>query len=108
SNRTADLPGAGSRRPPGELGVAVRQTYRHAQRVGDLERRHGLPAREPVDGALVPAILEWAQGGYLADVLDLAGIGAGDLVRQCKQLLDVLDQVAAAAPTPELSEAAWE
>ncbi|MGO1509272.1 MAG: DEAD/DEAH box helicase [Actinomycetales bacterium] len=108
SNRTAELPGAGVRRPPGELGVAVRQTYRHAQRLGEIEVRHGLPAGEPVDDALVRAILEWAQGGYLVDVLDLAGIGAGDLVRQCKQLLDVLDQIATAAPTPELSQSAWE
>ncbi|MGO1173024.1 MAG: DEAD/DEAH box helicase [Actinomycetaceae bacterium] len=108
SNRTAELPGAEVRRPTGELGVAVRQTYRHAQRLGEIEVRHGLPAGEPVDDALVRAILEWAQGGYLVDVLDLAGIGAGDLVRQCKQLLDVLDQIATAAPTPELSQSAWE
>ncbi|MGC5616873.1 DEAD/DEAH box helicase [Georgenia sp. Z1491] len=108
SNRTADLAAAGAARPPGPLGEAVRRTHRHAARLADLERAHGLPPTEPVDDALVRAILEWAQGGYLIDVLDLAGIGAGDLVRQCKQLLDVLDQIATAAPSPELAHAAWE
>jgi ATP-dependent RNA helicase HelY len=63
---------------------------------------------EPVDDALVPAVLAWARGGELTDVLDRAGIGAGDFVRQCKQLLDVLDQITQAAPSAELSQAAWE
>ncbi|MGC5627262.1 DEAD/DEAH box helicase [Georgenia sp. Z1344] len=108
SNRTADLAAAGAGRPSGALGEAVRRTHRHAARLADLERGHRLPPTEPVDDALVRAVLEWAQGGYLVDVLDIAGIGAGDLVRQCKQLLDVLDQVASAAPSPELAHAAWE
>jgi ATP-dependent RNA helicase HelY len=108
SSRTNDLAAPGRPRLDGPLGDAVRATARHATRIGDIERAHGLPPMEPVDDALVPAVLAWARGGELTDVLDRAGIGAGDFVRQCKQLLDVLDQITQAAPSAELSQAAWE
>jgi ATP-dependent RNA helicase HelY len=97
SSRTNDLAAPGRPRLDGPLGDAVRATARHATRIGDIERAHGLPPMEPVDDALVPAVLAWARGGELTDVLDRAGIGAGDF-----------DQITQAAPSAELSQAAWE
>jgi ATP-dependent RNA helicase HelY len=55
------------------------------------------------------AIHRWATSGDLASALaasDATGTGsplsAGDFVRWCRQVLDMLDQVRNAAPTPAL------
>ncbi|CAM5736757.1 DEAD/DEAH box helicase OS=Streptomyces microflavus OX=1919 GN=G3I39_41495 PE=4 SV=1 [Streptomyces microflavus] len=40
----------------------------------------------------------WASGRTLDEVLREAEMPAGDFVRWCKQVIDVLGQVAAAAP----------
>ncbi|WP_371814197.1 hypothetical protein [Phycicoccus sp. HDW14] len=39
----------------------------------------------------------WASGGRLDDVLRGQDMAAGDFVRRCKQLVDLLDQVGDAA-----------
>ena len=49
---------------------------------------------------LVRTVLDWAQGAPLVDVLSRADLAAGDLVRWCKQVIDVLDQLREAAPDP--------
>ena len=48
----------------------------------------------------------WAAGRGLDAVLRDADIAAGDFVRWCKQVIDVLDQVAKAAPDARLRETA--
>jgi ATP-dependent RNA helicase HelY len=48
---------------------------------------------------------DWAQGAHLDAVID-ADLAAGDFVRWCKQVIDLLDQLADAAPTPGLRETA--
>jgi ATP-dependent RNA helicase HelY len=73
------------------------------------ERTHRIaPSREPDDG-FVSVIYRWAGTGDLAAALaaaDASGNGspllAGDFVRWCRQVLDLLDQVRNAAPDPEL------
>jgi ATP-dependent RNA helicase HelY len=65
------------------------------------ETRLGLdPSREP-QPALAAAMHIWARGGRLDRALDAAAdsgaeLSAGDFVRWCKQVLDLLDQLAAA------------
>ena len=39
----------------------------------------------------------WAEGKSLEDVLETSGLAAGDFVRNCKQLLDLLRQIEAVA-----------
>jgi len=70
------------------------------------------PSREPDEG-FVPAIHRWATTGDLAaalDASDVAGSGAalpaGDFVRWCRQVLDLLDQVRNAAPESSVRTAA--
>ncbi|HZY77030.1 MAG TPA: DEAD/DEAH box helicase [Jatrophihabitantaceae bacterium] len=65
------------------------------------ETRLGLPATSEPDIGLVRAIHRWASGQSLARALEAASAGgselaAGDFIRWCKQLLDLLDQIAAA------------
>ncbi|QOR72464.1 DEAD/DEAH box helicase [Ruania alkalisoli] len=94
--------------PDGPLAVAVRETVRTSRRLENLEREHRLSPSGAVDLGLVRPMYTWACGGSLAAVLDTAPIAAGDFVRWSRQVLDLLDQVAIAAPTPRLRETARE
>ena len=69
-------------------------------------------SREPDEG-FAPAVYRWATTGDLSAALaasDVAGNGsplpAGDFVRWCRQVLDLLDQVRNAAPESSLRTAA--
>jgi ATP-dependent RNA helicase HelY len=48
----------------------------------------------------------WASGDRLDAVLRGQDMAAGDFVRRCKQLVDLLDQVGDAAADPELRRTA--
>ena len=95
--------------PTGKLRRALNQTRRLWTELRTDEQRHRLSqSREPDDG-FVPAIYRWATTGDLTTALaasDSAGTGsplsAGDFVRWCRQVLDLLDQVRNAAPDPAL------
>ncbi len=110
-SRGADGPGGPPMvQPPTEaVRRALYQTRKLAASLRADERRHGITAgREPDDG-FVAAVYRWARTGDLASALDAsdaAGAGsplsAGDFVRWCRQVLDLLDQLRNAAPEPEL------
>jgi ATP-dependent RNA helicase HelY len=95
--------------PTGKLRRALNQTRRLWTELRADEQRHRVTySREPEDG-FVPAIYRWATTGDLTTALaasDASGTGtplsAGDFVRWCRQVLDLLDQVRNAAPTPVL------
>ncbi|MDT5192118.1 MAG: ATP-dependent helicase HelY, partial [Mycobacterium sp.] len=77
------------------------------------EQRHRLPPSREPDPGFVAAVHRWATTGDLTSALaasDASGSGtplsAGDFVRWCRQVLDLLDQVRIAAPTPALRTAA--
>jgi ATP-dependent RNA helicase HelY len=99
----------GSAVPTGKLRRALNQTRRLWTEVRADEQRHRLTgSREPDDG-FVAAIFRWTTTGDLTTALaasDSSGTGtplsAGDFVRWCRQVLDLLDQVRNAAPTPAL------
>jgi ATP-dependent RNA helicase HelY len=55
-----------------------------------------------LDPGFTPTIFAWAEGKPLEDVLAASGMAAGDFVRTCKQLLDLLRQVEEVAG-PEVS-----
>ena len=96
---------------------AVRRALAETRRLSDAlradEHQHRLnPARQPDEG-FVPAVYRWATTGNLAaalDASDVAGNGAplsaGDFVRWCRQVLDLLDQVRNAAPEAGVRRAA--
>jgi ATP-dependent RNA helicase HelY len=46
-----------------------------------------------LDPGFMPTVFDWAEGKALEDVLATSGLTAGDFVRNCKQLLDLLRQV---------------
>jgi ATP-dependent RNA helicase HelY len=108
--RGGDGPGAvGAEVPTPRLRQALQQTSRLSTKLRADEQTHRIsPSREPDDG-FVTVIYRWARTGDLAAALaaaDAAGSGsplsAGDFVRWCRQVLDLLDQVRNAAPDDDL------
>jgi len=95
--------------PTQPLRQALQQTSRLSTALRADEQTHRIaPSREPDDG-FVNVIYRWARTGDLAAALAAAeptGAGsplvAGDFVRWCRQVLDLLDQVRNAAPDAEL------
>jgi ATP-dependent RNA helicase HelY len=110
-----DTPGApaGLEAPTAALRRALARTRRTSAELRADEQRHRIgPSREPDDG-FVAAVYRWATTGDLTTALaasDVAGSGsplsAGDFVRWCRQVLDLLDQVRNAAPTAAMRTAA--
>src|SRR5882757_1467529 len=73
-----------------------------------LERAHRLSFLREPDLGFVRAAHAWATGKGLASVLREADLTAGDFVRWCKQLIDLLGQLARCADSAvaETAEAA--
>jgi ATP-dependent RNA helicase HelY len=109
--RGGDGPGApfAAEAPTPRLRQALHQTAKLSFALRADEQTHRIaPSREPDDG-FVNVIYQWARTGDLAASLaaaDATGSGspllAGDFVRWCRQVLDLLDQVRNAAPDPEV------
>jgi ATP-dependent RNA helicase HelY len=89
--------GLAPRVPGGPVKVALAETVRIWSALDDRERELRLdPSREP-DLGLTWAIHQWASGHRLEAVLADSDLAAGDFVRWCKQLVDLLGQVQQAA-----------
>jgi ATP-dependent RNA helicase HelY len=89
--------------PSGKARVALDEMVRIWGRLDGLEEEfrinqsEGVGQREP-DLAFAWTAYMWASGKGLDEVLREAEMPAGDFVRWCKQVIDVLGQIAAAAP----------
>ncbi len=70
------------------------------------ERRVGLRRTRRPDGGLARAVVGWAGGATLDTVLRDAGIAPGDFVRNLRQLIDLIRQIAQVATEPGTREAA--
>ncbi len=108
--RTADdaLP---PKLPPGRAKDALGEMVRIWGRLDALEEEHkinqaeGVGQREP-DLGFAWAAYRWASGHGLDEVLREIDMPAGDFVRWTKQLIDVLGQIAAAAPEGSVARSA--
>ncbi len=90
--------------PGGAAKAALGEMVRIWGRLDALEEEHrinqaeGVGQREP-DLGFAWAAYQWASDKGLDEVLREAEMPAGDFVRWCKQVIDVLGQIAAAAPS---------
>ncbi len=84
--------------PQSRLGVALGETLRIWSELDDLETSHRIEATGSLDLGLVESVHRWANGRSLDAVLRGSELAAGDFVRWCKQVIDLLDQIADAAP----------
>ncbi|GFH37006.1 DEAD/DEAH box helicase [Streptomyces pacificus] len=89
--------------PSGKAKTALGEMVRIWGRLDALEEEfrisqaEGVGQREP-DLGFAWAVYQWASGKGLDEVLREAEMPAGDFVRWTKQVIDVLGQIAAAAP----------
>ncbi|ORW80310.1 DEAD/DEAH box helicase [Mycobacterium shimoidei] len=95
---------------PAPLRRALNRTRRLSEELRADEQRHRITPSRETDEGFVAAIYRWASSGDLAAALSAADaessgspLSAGDFVRWCRQVLDLLDQVRNAAPQLELS-----
>ncbi len=94
------------RLPTEEVATALAEMSRLWSLIEDLEAEHALPSTTAPDPGMAWMVHRWASGARLDSVLQGQDIAAGDFVRRCKQIVDLLDQVADAAPDDELRRVA--
>jgi ATP-dependent RNA helicase HelY len=103
--------GYAARMPTPAVTDALAATVRLWAELADDEAEHGLPrSREPELGFVWP-VYRWARQERLDRVLIAAAergdeLSAGDFIRWCKQVLDLLDQVAGASEGTPLAATA--
>jgi len=86
------------RLPKGPVREVLTAMARTWSELDHLEQRNGLSFLREPDPGFVWAAYRWVRGAKLEDVLDaVPGLTPGDFVRAVKQLIDILDQIAAAA-----------
>ncbi len=95
--RREDEDGA-ARMPTGAVRDAVAVMSGLAEELAGRERAHGLPPSGAPDAGVAWMVHRWADGGRLDSVLRDSDVAAGDFVRRCKQVVDLLGQLAQAAP----------
>jgi ATP-dependent RNA helicase HelY len=77
-----------------------------ATELNDDERRQRLPVTRRPDPGFLPLAHAWAAGEQLDHVLEDEELSGGDFVRNAKQLLDLLRQIADATTVPATAVAA--
>jgi ATP-dependent RNA helicase HelY len=70
----------------------------------ELEKANGVSFLREPDLGFAASAYEWAGGARLEDVLSDSDLTPGDFVRAVKQLIDLLDQIAAAPRSGHASE----
>jgi ATP-dependent RNA helicase HelY len=97
-----DERGLSPRVPKGAPQLALDEMVRLWSALDDQEREHRLDVTPEPDLGLAWAIHRWASGQPLEAVLRDADLAAGDFVRWCKQVADLLGQIAQASDDPAL------
>jgi ATP-dependent RNA helicase HelY len=79
--------------PPPPVRDALTATVRVWAELHEREAAHRLDTLRPPDPGFAWAVHRWASGAPLGKVLEGADLTAGDFVRWCRQVLDLLDQI---------------
>ncbi len=91
------------RMPNDDVREAHEEMLRRWSLLEDSERSHMLPTTGSPDAGMAWMMHRWASGQRLEVVLRDSEIGAGDFVRRCKQVVDLLGQIGDAAPDRTLA-----
>jgi ATP-dependent RNA helicase HelY len=96
--------------PTGPIRHAIGETIRVWTELRSDETAHQLPPTREPDLGFMDAVFTWASGGALVEALksgaDAAPLSAGDFVRWCRQVIDLLDQIVGATDSPEVAKTA--
>ena len=82
-----------TRTPTADVADALTAMTEIAEGLADLERAAGLPESGMPNAGLAWSVHRWASGRSLDEVLRGTDLAAGDFVRRCKQIIDVLGQL---------------
>ena len=105
--RDGDRPLPPPQWPSREIPGRVRKIERVWRELSHNEDDAGLPETRPPDPGFAAVLHAWVEGDDLEAVLaDDDDITGGDFVRNVKQCVDLLRQVADVAPDPETAQAA--
>ncbi|MDO5661960.1 MAG: DEAD/DEAH box helicase [Brachybacterium sp.] len=74
--------------------IALAATERTAADLQRIERRHGLDPTPAPDAAIIAVMHRWASGEHFAAALGETSLPPGDFVRHCRQVIDLLGQLA--------------
>ncbi|GMA19722.1 DEAD/DEAH box helicase [Arsenicicoccus piscis] len=94
------------RLPNEDVAEAFRQMVRLWSTIEDLEDARKLPSTGAPESGMLWMTHRWAAGQSLDVVLRDSDMAAGDFVRRCKQIVDLLGQIAVSAPQPALQATA--
>ncbi|WP_195849127.1 DEAD/DEAH box helicase [Arsenicicoccus cauae] len=94
------------RTPGADVAEAYQQMVRLWATIADREAAAHLPETGQPDGGMLWSVHRWASGQALEVCLRDSDMAAGDFVRRCKQVVDLLGQVATCAPQPALAATA--
>jgi len=92
--------------PGGGVRTTLGEVVRIWGELEQLEKDFRLDQLREPDLGFCWAAYRWAEGDTLDQVLDAAGLSAGDFVRQVKQLIDFTSQIADAAGDSDLRRTA--
>jgi superfamily II RNA helicase len=92
--------------PPHPVAGPLDRLAALAEGLRDEEQEARLPRTRPAEPGFAEAAWRWARGERLERVLERAELAPGDFVRNVKQLVDLLRQLAVIAPDPATAAAA--
>ncbi|HTT86585.1 MAG TPA: helicase-related protein, partial [Acidimicrobiales bacterium] len=93
-------------RPPRDVTPRLGALLLLAEDLRGQEEQARLPRTRLPDAGFAEVAWRWARGERLATVLERAELAPGDFVRNARQLIDLLRQLASAAPAPGTADAA--
>ncbi|MDQ1538924.1 MAG: ATP-dependent helicase HelY, partial [Actinomycetota bacterium] len=91
------------RMPNDDVREAYESMVRRWSQLEDSERGHMLPTTAAPEAGMAWMMHRWAGGQRLEVVLRDSEVSAGDFVRRCKQVVDLLGQIGDAAPDRTLA-----
>jgi ATP-dependent RNA helicase HelY len=92
--------------PSATVRVKVEQLGTIVDELNAMEMRRRIPATRGIDPSFFALAHAWAAGNSLETVLDDEDVSGGDFVRNIRQLVDLLRQLAQAADSPATATAA--
>lgn len=91
--------------PQGSVGVALHETSKILDTIHRAENAAHAPTTASLELGLVNAMYWWVQGDSLASAVLTSDLEAGDWVRWCRQVIDLLGQIGSVAH-PQLARRA--
>ncbi len=88
------------RMPTVEVAEAFHEMVAIWSTLTDREATHTLPLTGELDAGMAWMVHRWASGRGLEEVLRDSDLTAGDFVRRCKQVVDLLGQISTAGSGP--------